>query len=123
MSSTSSSLPHHHPNFHPTFTPPNTLSVSPIEVNNPATLFSLGTVEATPQATITSLVAHANEQFRTGSWRHADAQTRFSVLSKAAQLLRERLPKLVELEVAQTGRPVREMRAQLGRVGEWFDYL
>src|SRR5690349_17872829 len=126
MSSASDSPPHH-PNFHPTFTPPSsTTSSTPqntITVTNPATLQPLGTITATSAPDITALVSHANERFRHGSWRHVDAQTRFTVLAKAAQLLRERLPSLIELEVAQTGRPIREMRAQLGRVGEWFDYL
>ena len=117
---------HHHPNFHPTFTPPSATTSSPpnpITVSNPATLQPLGTITATLADDVTALVSHANERFRNGSWRRADAQTRFTVLTKAAELLRERLPRLVELEVAQTGRPIREMRAQLGRVGEWFDYL
>lgn len=45
------------------------------------------------------------------------------MLSKAATLLRSRLPELVPLEVAQTGRPIREMKAQLSRIPEWLEYF
>lgn len=45
------------------------------------------------------------------------------VLNTMAQLLRQRLPELAELETLQTGRAIREMRAQLGRLPEWFEYF
>jgi acyl-CoA reductase-like NAD-dependent aldehyde dehydrogenase len=44
------------------------------------------------------------------------------VLFKAAELLRERLGEFVELETQQTGRCLREYRAQLGRVPEWLEH-
>lgn len=37
--------------------------------------------------------------------------------------LERRLPELSRLESLQTGRPLREMRAQLSRLPEWFDYF
>lgn len=30
---------------------------------------------------------------------------------------------MAEMDSRQTGRSIREMRAQLGRVGEWFEYF
>jgi acyl-CoA reductase-like NAD-dependent aldehyde dehydrogenase len=48
---------------------------------------------------------------------------RFSALMKLAGLLHEQAPKLAELETKQTGRCIREMTAQLARVGEWFEYF
>jgi len=54
---------------------------------------------------------------------HADASIRFAVLTKAANLLRSRLPEFINLETQQTGRPIREMRAQLFRIPEWLDYF
>ncbi|ETN40650.1 uncharacterized protein HMPREF1541_04929 [Cyphellophora europaea CBS 101466] len=123
----------HHPNFHPSFSPPSSPSQSSsstpssaaelITVLNPATADPLATISATPATTIAALVAHANEQFRQGAWARADASERFRVLARAGVLIRERMAELVDLEVKQTGRPVREMTAQLGRVGEWFDYF
>lgn len=116
----------YHPNFQPTFDPPPSTSPctdSQIVITNPATTATIGAVSATSAPEVRALVAHANAQFRKGPWRQADASERYAVLSRAANLLRGRLPELIALEVAQTGRPIREMRAQLGRVSEWFDYL
>jgi acyl-CoA reductase-like NAD-dependent aldehyde dehydrogenase len=48
---------------------------------------------------------------------------RFNALMKLASLLHQRAPDLAELETRQTGRSIREMRAQLGRIGEWFEYF
>jgi len=38
-------------------------------------------------------------------------------------LLRARIAEFAELEVEQTGRSIREMRAQLARVPEWLEYF
>lgn len=40
-----------------------------------------------------------------------------------AQGLQKRLPELARLEALQTGRPLREMTAQLARLPEWFEYF
>lgn len=70
---------------------------------------------------VDAAVAAAGEAF--GVWGEMPAGARASVLEKAAQILARRLPEVVELEVSQTGRPVREMRAQLARLPEWFTYF
>lgn len=58
-----------------------------------------------------------------GEWSSPGAvHLRFNALMKLASLLHERAPELAELETRQTGRSIREMRAQLGRIGEWFEY-
>lgn len=56
-------------------------------------------------------------------WAGHPGPARAAVLRRAAGILRDRLPDLVDAEVAQTGRPVREMRAQLARLPEWYDYF
>ena len=95
-----------------------------IHVTNPATEAALATIDATPQEGVHSAVTAALRHFQSPtSWSRTDASARFSVLSKAAQLLRSRLPEFAELETRQTGRPIREMRAQLGRVPEWLEYF
>jgi acyl-CoA reductase-like NAD-dependent aldehyde dehydrogenase len=57
------------------------------------------------------------------AWRAFSPGRRQEVLNRAAALLMERLPEIVKIEVAQTGRAVREMRAQLARLPEWFTYF
>jgi acyl-CoA reductase-like NAD-dependent aldehyde dehydrogenase len=47
---------------------------------------------------------------------------RADVLDKIAELLTASLPRLIELEVRQTGRAVREMNAQVPTLVKWFKY-
>ncbi|RFU31587.1 hypothetical protein B7463_g4750, partial [Scytalidium lignicola] len=94
-----------------------------IQVINPATESLIATIDATPLDTVNSIISSSLQNFSSGVWSQADASTRFTVLSKAANLLRSRLPKFINLETQQTGRPIREMRAQLSRIPEWLDYF
>jgi len=43
-------------------------------------------------------------------------------LSRLARLLESRIGEIASLESLQTGRAIREMKAQLGRLPEWLDY-
>jgi acyl-CoA reductase-like NAD-dependent aldehyde dehydrogenase len=52
-----------------------------------------------------------------------DVRDRAKVLNGIAANLRSKIPDLVQIEVAQTGRAIREMKAQLGRLPEWFEYF
>jgi acyl-CoA reductase-like NAD-dependent aldehyde dehydrogenase len=94
-----------------------------IQVINPATETPIATVDSTSQATVKAAIATSLENFSSGVWSKADASSRFAVLSKAANLLRSRLPEFIELETQQTGRPIREMKAQLSRIPEWLEYF
>jgi acyl-CoA reductase-like NAD-dependent aldehyde dehydrogenase len=98
-------------------------TVEGIPVINPATEAVIATIDSTPLETVNLIISSSVENFSSGIWSHADASTRFSVLSKAATLLRARLPEFVQLETEQTGRPVREMKAQLFRIPEWLEYF
>ena len=94
-----------------------------IQVTNPATESPIATVDSTPAETVNAIIQSSLQNFHSGVWSQADVSTRFNVLSKAANLLRSRLPELVDLETQQTGRPVREMKAQLSRIPEWLEYF
>jgi acyl-CoA reductase-like NAD-dependent aldehyde dehydrogenase len=93
-----------------------------ITIINPATESSIATTDSTPLEKVNSVVASSLRNFSSGAWSRADASTRYGVLSKAANLLRARLPEFIDLETQQTGRPIREMRAQLQRIPEWLEY-
>lgn len=56
-------------------------------------------------------------------WQAVPGAVRGDIMHKAADLLAERMAALVTAEVDQTGRPRREMEAQLGRLPEWFRYF
>ncbi|KAF8860907.1 putative aldehyde dehydrogenase family protein [Acephala macrosclerotiorum] len=94
-----------------------------IHVINPATEASIATIDATPLETVNSIIESSLKNFSSGVWSKTDASTRFTVLSKAANLLRSRLPEFINLETQQTGRPIREMKAQLSRIPEWLEYF
>jgi acyl-CoA reductase-like NAD-dependent aldehyde dehydrogenase len=56
-------------------------------------------------------------------WAATDPMDRSRLLGRLADILRERMASLADLESAVTGRPIREMRAQMGRIPEWIDYF
>ncbi|KUJ15031.1 putative aldehyde dehydrogenase family protein [Mollisia scopiformis] len=94
-----------------------------IHIINPATEEKIATIDSTPLEAVNSIIASSLQNFSSGVWSKANASTRFGVLSKAASLLRSRLPEFIDLETQQTGRPIREMRAQLARIPEWLEYF
>ena len=94
-----------------------------IEVINPATESTIATIDATSSDTVNQIISNSLLNFKNGPWSQADASERFAVLSKAATILRSRIPEFVDLETRQTGRPIREMRAQLARIPEWLEYF
>lgn len=115
-----SDLPHTSNWVNGVHTPP---SLEKIQVINPATEVVIGTVDATGREAINDIISSSLRTFCNGPWSRADASERYAVLSKAAVLLRSRIPEFVELETQQTGRPIREMRAQLARIPEWLEYF
>lgn len=56
-------------------------------------------------------------------WAGAGTDTRAAHLRRLAGIVRDRMDDLAALEAAVTGRPIREMRAQMGRIPEWFEYF
>lgn len=92
-------------------------------VDNPTTGDFIATIDSTSQDEVARIIQRSWNNFNKDTWSKADASERFSVLSKAATLLRARIPEFGELEVQQTGRPIREMRAQLARIPEWLEYF
>ncbi|HEY9390452.1 MAG TPA: aldehyde dehydrogenase family protein [Mycobacteriales bacterium] len=94
-----------------------------LTVSNPFTGQPLFTAAHATPADVDAAVAAANKSYRDGRWAGLSGRDRAVILSRAARLLAERIDELAELEVAQTGRPLREMRAQLRRLPEWFEYF
>merc|ERR1719265_129157 len=64
----------------------------------------------------------ASAAFEDGRWSGMEPRDRARILNKAAELLRDRIPHMAALETLQTGRCLREYRAQLGRVPDWYEY-
>ncbi|KAK7753573.1 hypothetical protein SLS62_004431 [Diatrype stigma] len=71
---------------------------------------------------VDATVRAAHAAFKGGAWSRAPRHARADVLDRCAALLEGALPELIALEVAQTGRCVREMRAQVPSLTRWFRY-
>ncbi|HEY1475503.1 MAG TPA: aldehyde dehydrogenase [Pseudolabrys sp.] len=91
-------------------------------------LISPETEEATAEVAnstaedVEAAVQAALHAFKHSNWR-LSPELRIVTLRKLAAKLRENMPAIVEAEARVTGRPIREMRAQLGRLPEWYDYF
>jgi acyl-CoA reductase-like NAD-dependent aldehyde dehydrogenase len=91
------------------------------EVENPARGETMALVSEGDEKDVDAAVGSATEAFR--EWGKTSGEERGNVLSRAAQILRDRLDEFVRIEVDQTGRAYREMSAQLARLPEWYEYF
>lgn len=92
-----------------------------LPVRSPATGDVLGSVPIADAADVTAAVAAAQEA--AAPWARVDPLDRGRHLRNLGDLLRARMPELAAMESAITGRPIREMRAQMSRIPEWLDYF
>ena len=72
---------------------------------------------------IAQAVIVAQNAFDSGIWSRAPHHARAKILSKISTALAEKVPDYALLESSQTGRTLREMNAQLGRLPEWLEYF
>ncbi|BFZ60298.1 hypothetical protein YB2330_001334 [Saitoella coloradoensis] len=93
-----------------------------IEIENPATEEVLCTVDAASPADVNSAVTAGMKAFESGIWANKDVNHRFDILIKLADMLKSRMSEFAKYESLQTGRPIREMNAQLARLPEWLTY-
>lgn len=91
-------------------------------VENPATGRDEYTVARGGAADIDAAVAAARRAAE-GPWPRTHPRERARVLRRAARLLDERADAIAEIESRSVGRPLREMRQQVGRVPEWLDFF
>ncbi|KJA29902.1 hypothetical protein HYPSUDRAFT_60748 [Hypholoma sublateritium FD-334 SS-4] len=94
-----------------------------IPVINPATGETLCVVASASEGDVNAAIQNAQQVFESGVWSRSPTLTRSKVLSKLARILEENIPRLAVVETLQTGRTIREMNAQLGRLPEWLDYF
>ena len=60
--------------------------------------------------------------YQSGIWSNMDVRDRSEVLFNAAKILRNNINEIAYIESLQIGRPIKEMRTQLQRCPEWFEY-
>ncbi|KAG9032219.1 hypothetical protein FRB95_001698 [Tulasnella sp. JGI-2019a] len=93
-----------------------------LTVEDPATGATICSVTSPSESEVDNVIVRAHHVFQSGVWSKASTIHRSNTLSKLARLLRDQIPGLAEIESIQTGRPIREMKAQLGRLPEWLEY-
>ncbi len=93
------------------------------EIENPATGQPVTEVAEGKAEDIRWAVEVATDAFKDGRWSRMEPRERCRILNRAAQYLAEAADELAEIETLSTGRPIREMRAQLKRVPEWLEYF
>ncbi|KIK78237.1 hypothetical protein PAXRUDRAFT_164558 [Paxillus rubicundulus Ve08.2h10] len=101
---------------------PTNIYVARFTVVNPATGAAICSVEASTSQDVDAAVTRAHSAYQSGIWSRASNLTRSTVLSRLAQLLEERIPDMARIESLQTGRAIREMNAQIGRLPDWLRY-
>ncbi|KAK2030147.1 aldehyde dehydrogenase [Colletotrichum zoysiae] len=93
-----------------------------IPVEDPATGEVFAHCHAASPQDVDEAVRLAHETFKAGTWSKLPRHARADVLDKTAELLTAELASLIPLEVRQTGRAIREMRAQVPTLVKWFRY-
>ncbi|QBZ53374.1 hypothetical protein PoMZ_09052 [Pyricularia oryzae] len=93
-----------------------------LPIENPATGEIFAHCHTASAQDVDQCIEQANDAFIAGTWSKAPRHFRADVLDQAATLLSEQLPELIDLEVLQTGRAVREMKAQVPSLVKWFRY-
>jgi len=93
-----------------------------LEVLNPATGEVLTTTPAGGAEDVNRAVSTASRAFVEGPWPRMERSERAKLLHRLADHIEERMGSLFRLETLNNGRPVRETRAQVGRLPEWFRY-
>ena len=93
-----------------------------LEIVNPATGEVITTTPAGDNVDVDRAVGAARRAFEEGTWSGMSRMERAKVLNRFADHIEERMDALFRLETLNNGRPLRETRAQVGRLPEWFRY-
>ncbi|KAF2263294.1 aldehyde dehydrogenase-like protein [Lojkania enalia] len=93
-----------------------------LPIEDPATGEIIAHCHAASAEDVDEVVQQAHKAFKSGVWSKAPRHARADVLDKIAEILIANLPRLIELEVQQTGRAIREMNAQVPTLVKWFKY-
>ncbi|MPZ74636.1 MAG: aldehyde dehydrogenase family protein, partial [Nitriliruptorales bacterium] len=93
-----------------------------IEVLNPATGQAVAHVACAGMDDVNRAVQAGLDAFRSGVWSEMPNSERAKVMHRFANDIEARMEELYHLETVNNGRPVRETRAQVGRLAEWYRY-
>ncbi len=93
------------------------------EVRNPANGALVARVPEGDATDVDRAIAAAQRAFADGRWSRMSVRDRARIINRFADAIEAALPDLATIESTCVGRPLREMRAQLGRVPEFYRYF
>ena len=94
-----------------------------MEIMNPATGRPIGTLATASRADVGRAVDAAQRAFDSGVWSAAQVHERARVLNRFADLFEADIEEFYRLETLNNGRPVRETRAQIARLPQFYRYF
>ncbi|MBW8639039.1 aldehyde dehydrogenase family protein [Hoeflea sp. WL0058] len=93
-----------------------------IDVIAPAQGTVLAQIAAGGESDIDLAVAAARKAFEEGEWSRLTAAERGRLLTRAGDLVQKHAEELAELEAADTGKPIRQARADIAAAVRYFEY-
>ncbi|KAF2663499.1 aldehyde dehydrogenase-like protein [Microthyrium microscopicum] len=93
-----------------------------IPVEDPSTGEVFATCDGASSKDVDQAVQAAHKAYKSGVWSKAPRNVRADILDKIAEQFDANLSALIALEVKQTGRANREMKAQVPSLVKWFKY-
>lgn len=93
-----------------------------IPVEDPSTGQVFAWCHSATREDVDQAVETAHAAFKAGVWSTAARHYRADVLDKIADVLQANLHQLIDIEVEQTGRAIREMNAQVPSLVKWYKY-
>lgn len=96
---------------------------SRLVIRSPATGERIGSAPNGTPEDVQRAVAAAERATRSDLWFSRDPLDRGSVLRRIGDAFADHIADFAALESTVTGRPIREMRAQMARLSEWFHYF
>ena len=94
-----------------------------MDIMNPATGRAIGALAAASPADVDRAVQVAQRAFDRGVWSQASVHERARVLNRVADLFEADIEEFFRLETLNNGRPVRETRAQIARLPQFYRYF
>ncbi|HET8907124.1 MAG TPA: aldehyde dehydrogenase family protein, partial [Ktedonobacterales bacterium] len=92
------------------------------ETHNPATGAVLADVALASAEDVNRAVVAAQRAFDSGPWPRMKAVERGRMLRRVADLIRERLDSLAELETSNSGKAIADARDEVGGAANTFEY-
>ena len=93
-----------------------------LDVIDPSSETVIGRAPRGSAADVDRAVRAARAAFDEGPWKDTTAQDRGRILFKLAQIVRDRLSELAELETRNSGKPIVEAEFDVGDVATCFEY-